>query len=77
MQFFCLGVEIKHEETPELNGNEDNEGEFRVEKIIDKRFDAAGIIQYLIKWKGYDEKDNSWEPVGKKYMPLKNIYVRT
>lgn len=35
-----------------------------MEKIIDKRFDAAGIIQYLIKWKGYDEKDNSWEPVG-------------
>ena len=65
--FFLLGVEIKHEEIPELNGNEDNEGEFRVEKIIDKRFDAAGIIQYLIKWKGYDEKDNSWEPVGKKY----------
>ena len=66
MCYFLLGVEIKNEETPELNGNEDNEGEFTVEKIIDKRYDAAGIIQYLIKWKGYDEKDNSWEPVGKK-----------
>ena len=67
MCYFLLGVEIKHEETPELNGNEDNEGEFTVEKIIDKRFDAAGIIQYLIKWKGYDEKDNSWEPIENLY----------
>ena len=43
----------------------DNDEEFRVEKIIDKRFDADGKIQYLIRWKGYDEKDNSWEPIGK------------
>ena len=64
---FFLGVEIKHEETPELNGNEDNDEEFKVEKIIDKRFDAYGKIQYFIKWKGYDEKDNSWEPIGNKY----------
>ena len=37
--------------------------EYSVEKIIDKRFDAYGNIEYLIKWQGYDDKDNTWESI--------------
>ncbi|KRT78627.1 hypothetical protein AMK59_7866, partial [Oryctes borbonicus] len=37
--------------------------EYTVEKIIDKRYDAKGNIEYLLKWIGYDDKDNTWEPV--------------
>ena len=37
--------------------------EFEVEKIIkSRRFGRWKTLQYLIKWKGYPESDNSWEP---------------
>ena len=41
----------------------ETEKEFAVEKIIEKSFSPDGKVKYLIKWKGYDDKDNSWEPV--------------
>ena len=34
-----------------------------VEKIRKKSYDLNGKIHYLIKWNGYDEKDNTWEPI--------------
>ena len=45
----------------------DEEEEFVVEKIIDKRKGPHGKLQYLIKWKGYEDKDNSWEPIDNIY----------
>lgn len=42
---------------------ENQQGEvFVVEKILDSRL-VAGKKQYYLKWIGYDDKDNSWEPV--------------
>ena len=32
------------------------------EKIIDKRTYGSGKVEYLLKWKEYEEKHNSWEP---------------
>ena len=43
------------------------EEEYSVEKIVDKSFDAYGNINYLIKWKGFDHKDNTWEPIENLY----------
>ena len=40
-----------------------NEDEFIVEKILDKRIAKKGKVQYLIKWKNYNNsEDNTWEP---------------
>lgn len=36
--------------------------EYIVEKIIDSRINEKGIKEYLLKWIGYEEKDNTWEP---------------
>jgi len=49
-----------------LDNDEDkmSEDEFVVEKIIKKRFDMEGKVEYLVKWEGYDESnENTWEPV--------------
>nr|XP_022905013.1 chromobox protein homolog 3-like [Onthophagus taurus] len=48
------------------SGKKDQQGdgeEYTVEKIIDKRVNANGTVEYLLKWIGYDDKDNTWEPV--------------
>lgn len=36
--------------------------EYIVEKIIDSRLNEKGVKEYLLKWIGYEEKDNTWEP---------------
>jgi len=40
---------------------EPEEEEYEVEKVVNKRI-VKGQIQYLIKWKGFNETDNTWEP---------------
>lgn len=38
-------------------------GEYTVEKIIDSR-NRAGKQEYLVKWSGYPDSLNTWEPLG-------------
>ena len=35
---------------------------YEVEKIVDKRTNIYGLVEYLVKWKGYPASDNTWEP---------------
>jgi hypothetical protein len=49
----------------------DEADEFEVERIIDKRERADGVVEYLIKWLGYQDDENTWEPQGN--CPLETI----
>jgi len=42
-------------------GGDEEEEEFVVEKILEKRI-VGSKTEYLLKWKGYGENDNTWEP---------------
>uniref|UniRef100_A0A915BF05 Chromo domain-containing protein n=1 Tax=Parascaris univalens TaxID=6257 RepID=A0A915BF05_PARUN len=58
------GKETEGEETQESDSESGATGVYVVEKILKKRTHyKTGAVQYLIKWKGYDRKeDNTWEP---------------
>ena len=57
-----------------INGEE----EYEVERIVNhQRHGRARQLQYLIKWKGYPESDNTWEPADQVHAPeLIKLYHR-
>src|SRR5258708_29669240 len=60
---------------PDLIGGEE---EYEVEKIVNHRHTGrARTLQYLVKWIGYPEADNTWEPADQVHAPqLVNTYHR-
>ncbi|KAJ9532480.1 hypothetical protein QJQ45_010495 [Haematococcus lacustris] len=43
----------------------DDSPQYEVERIVNHRHVRAGKAkEYLVKWKGYDDSDNTWEPAG-------------
>jgi hypothetical protein len=48
----------------------DGEEEYEVERVVNhRRHGKARRLQYLIKWKGYPESDNTWEPLDQVHAP--------
>jgi hypothetical protein len=59
------GNDVDAEATQSENGNRSEEDgeeeEYEVEDIIDHKT-VRGKLQYLIRWKGYDADNDTWEP---------------
>src|SRR5258708_3641083 len=48
----------------------EGEEEYEVEKVINHRHtDRARTLQYLVRWIGYPEADNTWEPADQVHAP--------
>ncbi|KAM6977088.1 chromobox protein homolog 5 isoform 1-T2 [Aplochiton taeniatus] len=43
------------------SGSSSEEEEYVVEKVLDRRV-VKGRVEFFLKWKGYSEKHNTWEP---------------
>lgn len=54
-------VAVKEKNDHSISGTELEETDFEVEEIIDKRV-RKKKVEYCLKWKGYNDNENSWEP---------------
>lgn len=54
---------IPHDKEPIVDTlREYGDDVYDVEEVLDRRLNAVGVWEYLIKWKDYPEEENSWEP---------------
>ncbi|KAF9962199.1 hypothetical protein BGZ72_009275 [Mortierella alpina] len=51
-------------ENEQSDSDDDEEDVFEVEKVVGHKRDPENGLYYYIRWKGYKDSDNTWEPEG-------------
>jgi len=51
----------------EEGSEDDGEDVFEVERVVGHQYVPDAGLYYYLKWKGYDDKDNTWEPENSVY----------
>lgn len=52
---------VENNSDAEINSSDDDKRRYNVEKIINDKI-MRGKRYFRIKWRGFNSKDNSWEP---------------
>jgi len=61
--YICVhAVDSDDEEDEEEEEEEEEEDDYEVERILEKK-GTGKRLRYLVKWIGWPEEDNTWEPV--------------
>ena len=42
--------------------DEEDEDRFVIERIVDANERPDGVMMYCVKWRGYPDEQNTWEP---------------
>ena len=59
-------ISIKVEGWLKIEDDSEDEVDFEVEKILEKREAKKGKVEYLVKWKTFDDTlETTWEPAAK------------
>lgn len=54
--------DVKIVQAPQSEASIEDNQTWEVERIIDHKKQRNGKNKYLVKWKGYDDSQNTWEP---------------